>query len=105
FFTHPTTSHIFTLSLHDALPIYDWWRHPIFTLRGLWLFWSNLMASFWRGEVSWHGRLLSWGLGDRFFAISTLILLGSATVGLRRDRKSTRLNSSHDQISYAVFCL
>jgi len=65
-------------------PFDDWWRHPIFTLRGLWLFWSNLMASFWRGEVSWHGRLLSWGLGDRFFAISTLILLGSATVGLRR---------------------
>src|SRR2546428_9770169 len=25
--------------------------------------------------------------------------------GLRADRKSTRLNSSHDQISYAVFCL
>src|SRR5450432_1219460 len=25
--------------------------------------------------------------------------------GCRRDRKSTRLNSSHDQISYAVFCL
>src|SRR2546428_9273055 len=25
--------------------------------------------------------------------------------GLGRDRKSTRLNSSHDQISYAVFCL
>src|SRR5206468_10032123 len=25
--------------------------------------------------------------------------------GVRRDRKSTRLNSSHDQISYAVFCL
>ncbi len=65
-------------------PFDDWWRHPIFTLRGLWLFWSNLMASFWRGEVSWHGRVLSWGLGDRFFAISTLILLGSATVGLRR---------------------
>src|SRR2546421_8556492 len=26
-------------------------------------------------------------------------------VSLRLDRKSTRLNSSHDQISYAVFCL
>src|SRR5256886_3322042 len=26
-------------------------------------------------------------------------------VGLNRDRKSTRLNSSHSQISYAVFCL
>src|SRR2546428_7173702 len=28
-----------------------------------------------------------------------------ARVVLRKDRKSTRLNSSHDQISYAVFCL
>src|SRR2546428_10129091 len=30
---------------------------------------------------------------------------GSACTGHTRDRKSTRLNSSHDQISYAVFCL
>src|SRR2546430_6596566 len=29
----------------------------------------------------------------------------SGTKALRRDRKSTRLNSSHSQISYAVFCL
>src|SRR5206468_11965253 len=31
--------------------------------------------------------------------------IGEALVSLRVDRKSTRLNSSHDQISYAVFCL
>src|SRR2546430_8525332 len=30
---------------------------------------------------------------------------GAGFGGLRRDRKSTRLNSSHSQISYAVFCL
>src|SRR5206468_7618940 len=30
---------------------------------------------------------------------------GNALVMLVEDRKSTRLNSSHDQISYAVFCL
>src|SRR6266567_1770396 len=30
---------------------------------------------------------------------------GSPTLSGRRDRKSTRLNSSHSQISYAVFCL
>src|SRR2546430_13221312 len=29
----------------------------------------------------------------------------SLPTSLRRDRKSTRLNSSHSQISYAVFCL
>src|SRR2546428_8695162 len=30
---------------------------------------------------------------------------GQFDPGIARDRKSTRLNSSHDQISYAVFCL
>src|SRR5206468_5842920 len=35
-----------------------------------------------------------------------LMLVGYGTkMGLAPDRKSTRLNSSHDQISYAVFCL
>src|SRR5690349_23124470 len=37
---------------------------------------------------------------------SRLLLLGShGSIGARRDRKSTRLNSSHVEISYAVFCL
>src|SRR2546430_12559072 len=40
---------------------------------------------------------------------TVLTMLGIATAvmafGLIRDRKSTRLNSSHSQISYAVFCL
>src|SRR2546421_6733395 len=31
--------------------------------------------------------------------------LSETRPGVERDRKSTRLNSSHDQISYAVFCL
>src|SRR2546430_5451769 len=33
------------------------------------------------------------------------LVRGERTTGLGRDRKSTRLNSSHSQISYAVFCL
>src|SRR2546428_6266156 len=32
-------------------------------------------------------------------------LMNAVTSVAREDRKSTRLNSSHDQISYAVFCL
>src|SRR2546428_2503286 len=36
---------------------------------------------------------------------STSSLRASARTAGRTDRKSTRLNSSHDQISYAVFCL
>src|SRR2546427_3962157 len=35
-----------------------------------------------------------------------LVLIGiGMSLGAGRDRKSTRLNSSHSQISYAVFCL
>src|SRR5206468_9630682 len=33
------------------------------------------------------------------------LLVANLVLALPRDRKSTRLNSSHDQISYAVFCL
>src|SRR5205085_10731674 len=35
----------------------------------------------------------------------SVVLLGETGTGSPRDRKSTRLNSSHSQISYAVFCL
>src|SRR3712207_7052176 len=38
-------------------------------------------------------------------AISSAALLLRHTAGLEQDRKSTRLNSSHANISYAVFCL
>src|SRR2546430_1588588 len=34
-----------------------------------------------------------------------LVIDATLSVGSSRDRKSTRLNSSHSQISYAVFCL
>src|SRR3712207_8464132 len=40
--------------------------------------------------------------------VPAIVLLALLTLGvflLRRDRKSTRLNSSHANISYAVFCL
>src|SRR2546430_10899037 len=44
-------------------------------------------------------------IGNRVFAV-LVGLHRAARVGHRqRDRKSTRLNSSHSQISYAVFCL
>src|SRR2546430_12545366 len=44
-------------------------------------------------------RVVVIGVGARGF------LFGVSWRGFSRDRKSTRLNSSHSQISYAVFCL
>ena len=65
-------------------PFHDWLRHPIFTPHGLCVFWSALIASFWRGEMNWHGRPLSWGLADGFFALSSLVMVSSAIVGVSR---------------------
>src|SRR5215216_7396594 len=68
FFNDTATTEIYTLSLHDALPI------------------SPPVSS----TVSAHASRARGGTGRTPSA---------------RDRKSTRLNSSHQIISYAVFCL
>src|SRR5437868_12347726 len=76
FFNDPTPTKIYTLSLHDALPIFQQTR---------WHDHSQCRSA----EVRPHPESGSRGPG----------------VTRRRDRKSTRLNSSHVSISYAVFCL
>src|SRR2546427_4103553 len=51
-------------------------------------------------------QLLRGGHAGRIPAALVVIVVGVCTGGLATaDRKSTRLNSSHSQISYAVFCL
>jgi hypothetical protein len=65
-------------------PFGVWWQHPIFTLRGVWTFWSDLVASFWRGEVSWHGQPLRWRETDGFYAVSSLLFLAAAIAGLQK---------------------
>src|SRR2546426_2050502 len=53
-----------------------------------------------------HSRLRLFGLDGRFLKDVALPTLGAvASISGERDRKSTRLNSSHLVISYAVFCL
>src|SRR3989442_10680194 len=65
FFNDTATTEIYTLSLHDALPISGRREHCSLPVRKV----------------------------------------GCARAILAKDRKSTRLNSSHVRISYAVFCL
>src|SRR5437867_12808019 len=71
FFNDPAPTEIYTLSLHDALPISES-RAPTPRIRSVRRGWSQ------RAGLS---------------------------AARRTDRKSTRLNSSHRTISYAVFCL
>jgi hypothetical protein len=68
-------------------PFADWWRHPIFSPQGVWTFWYELTARFWRGELMWQNRELSWRVADEFYAISSLIFVAAAIIGLRRQAR------------------
>jgi hypothetical protein len=63
-------------------PVSDWLHHPIFTLHGIWYFWSELMASFWRGEFVWRAQRLALPAADAFYSISSAILVGTALIAL-----------------------
>jgi len=65
-------------------PFIEWWQHPIFKPRGVWVFWSDLIARFWRGEVEWHGGNFDWEIADRLFAVSSLAFIPAAILGLRK---------------------
>src|SRR5206468_4496428 len=90
----PSPSETYALSLHDALPISETRGcspHPLVPLPPRRLVCCRPQAV---TAVNRGGR-------RAFVACSN----ATSTAVHRRDRKSTRLNSSHDQISYAVFCL
>src|ERR1017187_732006 len=57
------------------------------------------------GDVELHGERLRTGAGIELRAEVGEFALKRVRVAGARDRKSTRLNSSHRCISYAVFCL
>src|SRR5258708_9793409 len=88
FFNDTATTEIYTLSLHDALPISTRSAPPSNR--------STRVRAFRRGTPR---RSLGPGVWDRFTSNRDRGALA------RQDRKSTRLNSSHQIISYAVFCL
>src|SRR2546426_7304529 len=87
FFNDTATTEIYTLSLHDALPISDAGVADV----------VDIVA----GAV--RVRAVLSVAGDR--AIHQTRVHGGERIGYDADRKSTRLNSSHLVISYAVFCL
>src|SRR5699024_11669022 len=99
--TAPPQSYL--LSLHDALPILDviYTIVPSHRLRtGFCILWSLQ----WYGEVLSRPRRAS-TLNGRLTRQSLCVFVASSLIAAGRDRKSTRLNSSHVSISYAVFCL
>jgi hypothetical protein len=71
-----------------AKPFPDWWRHPLFSPSGFLTFWSELLASFWRGEFVWGRHRLAIFAVDLFYWLSSLLLPGVAVAGLLWKRSS-----------------
>src|SRR3712207_8642055 len=84
FFNDTATTEIYTLSLHDALPISGVTSHQTRSSRSR--FSANRVTA-------------------RCAACGGLKEPPNSPTRMPGDRKSTRLNSSHANISYAVFCL
>src|SRR5690606_39337978 len=94
------TDAINTLSLHDALPIFQNWKVE----REIHLEITNYKVDFNKElpknseekfDIDFHTEYINY-LEQATSLMESLRL---------KDRKSTRLNSSHVKISYAVFCL
>src|SRR5436190_18341137 len=99
FFNDTATTQIYTLSLHDALPI-------------CFAFEERLEHRRHRGREGHSPEHVVLPINDRgrrlgVWCLGRMVFAKRLKIGVNRvvDRKSTRLNSSHTVISYAVFCL
>src|SRR5258705_8325198 len=97
FFNDTATTEIYTLSLHDALPISDIWTLAMLRfVTGLGLGAAMPNAVTLMSEYCPDSRRAT---------LTNAMFCGFPLGAAFGDRKSTRLNSSHLGISYAVFCL
>src|SRR5690606_41508351 len=102
---HPAPTETYTLSLHDALPIYlTKLKQVPDALR------QRINETWGDGEPSPIAEQVHAGVVALVQELVHLSLLPGQVTKTRLtdeylDRKSTRLNSSHVKISYAVFCL
>src|SRR5690606_42071686 len=100
-YNDPLTAETYTISLHDALPISNVAKgvsHQQYTITS-----ANKLADFLSNiQEQMQMQMQSMGMGQGMPKPGQ----GQGDMQLPDiDRKSTRLNSSHVKISYAVFCL
>ena len=105
FFKDTATTEIYTLSLHDALPIFENELKIILKTQVIWYSdceqqVDNVSS---KSSIPQFSEFISGRLGSGYPTRGSPFK--SPRVPWSIDRKSTRLNSSHKPISYAVFCL
>src|SRR5207253_10730232 len=99
FSPYPPTPPPYTLSLHDALPIYRFDEADELLFKNVRAIFGGRVRHATSGAAPIAKEILEF-----FYACGVPVFEGYGMTETA-DRKSTRLNSSHVAISYAVFCL
>src|SRR5206468_10665623 len=105
YFNSSPTSDLYTLSLHDALPISFERGRPAGLLPRSTSFLEIALAEMVNRCCECDHQIRHCISNHRDARRRSIRKRRELKRPCKRDRKSTRLNSSHDQISYAVFCL
>ena len=72
------------------LPFAEMWDHPVFTAEGALCFWSDTLASYFRGEFVWHGKQMAYPWLDAFYVWSSPVFLLIAFGSFLRRGKPAR---------------
>jgi hypothetical protein len=63
-------------------PFAEWWHHPVFTPQGFWAFFSDLIATFWQGELLWDRKPLALAAANMVYVLSSVVFLAIALAAL-----------------------
>ena len=87
-------------------PFTAWWHHPIFTPKGLWIYLSGELSSYWQGEFQWyyppHARPLALPGSRLVYTILSLALIALALPGLF-PQKNPRQNERR-ALQFGLIC-
>lgn len=65
-------------------PFSEWWQHPLFTPRGVALFLSGNLATFWQGELTWHAQSLLLPAINIFYTLLSIVFIAGGLLYLKK---------------------
>ncbi len=77
-------------------PFMEMWKHPLFSIHGLYLFCSEIIKTFWRGEFLWKSKTLCSNNMDFFFVISSVAFPLASIISTLNDE----YGASHRRLVY-----
>ncbi len=85
-------------------PVSEWLNTSFFTAEGLYSFYTEIMVSFWRGELVWSSKRLASPMADLFYLASSFLFFAAAIIGLHRVKDPLQKNFNRFNV-WSFICL